>query len=1030
MTKVSIVIPTMNLELTKKCVESLIKFTNLSDKEILIVANGADPKIVDYVLELNINSNISIWCKWFDKPLGAVIALNEGIKSASGEYVLLLNDDCEILPSPKNYWIDSLLQPFNDEKIGCTGPFKMLPILGGAGKLSLSKEDAEYGFILFFCALIKRNLFEEIGLLDESLKCGVDIDFCMRLKRKGYLISQVPSNEVLDATSNPTHLTGSFPIWHQAEATVHDFYGLDGWDKIIKEDQKILEERYGVKKEKNKVSIVIPVYGNNLNRFIESWNSIVKHTNMSEVEVVIVANGCSEETKKFLDQISGNNCKYYWFDEALGATGALNIGMQNASGDMIILINQDVTILGDNWIKLLTEPFDEDEKIGITGPLKGPFMNRDFILFFCAAIHRKVLENIGNLDPIFNPGGFEDIDFCIRAENAGWKLIQVPYTKLGQDNNYFVGNFPIFHTEHHSEWMQDEIYERNRQIVIDRYKNEKLTRDKIEITWPTAQKKYELEMVQEFLSAEKIEKVLEVGTYRGGTALLWAHIVEPCNGKVFCCDLNFEWGNFKDNGYVGKEEITYRRQVYNDSPYEKFITEIPGNSHDANFIEDVKNKVGTVDLLFIDGDHSYEGVKKDFENFYPLLKMGGYLIFHDIVDSEHHRQYGCYVAQFWNEIKELYPSWEFIDQNEYPGCPSHSMGIGIIKKDSKNIKEYIKSETILPLDRTIGKNVVCFVATKNRYFSTLPLTIQSIITQTVKPDKFILYDDNTDEDRVDLRENETYRYLFEMFDLYNIKWEVLFGLKQGQHHGHQIANKSGYKFVWRLDDDEIACPDSLEKLLSHMKDDVGAVGGVVLTKGYGGESSPKLEDIYSKANVQWNFGNQVIEVDHLHSTFLYRANIVDFCLDLSPVAHREETLFTHELKEKGYKLIVDQTIVIHHLKQQSTGIRSHNSEWFYKHDENLFTKKMESWGYKLINLDCGLGDHLAFLNILPDLKKKWKYLIIGACFPEVFDDHPDVTLISIAQSSGPSNNENIYKWMIDNNWTKSIVEAYRIFYGV
>ena len=109
-------------------------------------------------------------------------------------------------------------------------------------------------------------------------------------------------------------------------------------------------------------------------------------------------------------------------------------------------------------------------------------------------------------------------------------------------------------------------------------------------------------------------------------------------------------------------------------------------------------------------------------------------------------------------------------------------------------------------------------------------------------------------------------------------------------------------------------------ILNLMKDDVGAVGGTVLTRGAGGPWSTKIEDIYSKANVQWTPGDKVLEVDHLHSTFLYRSNIVDYNLELSPVAHREETMFTHELKEKGYKLIVDQSIMIHHLKQQNTGL--------------------------------------------------------------------------------------------------------------
>jgi hypothetical protein len=56
------------------------------------------------------------------------------------------------------------------------------------------------------------------------------------------------------------------------------------------------------------------------------------------------------------------------------------------------------------------------------------------------------------------------------------------------------------------------------------------------------------------------------------------------------------------------------------------------------------------DFLFIDGDHSYAGVKRDFEMYSPLVKPGGWVGFHDINDTEIHRGFGCQVEQFWTEL--------------------------------------------------------------------------------------------------------------------------------------------------------------------------------------------------------------------------------------------------------------------------------------------------------------------------------------------------------------------------------------------
>ena len=208
-------------------------------------------------------------------------------------------------------------------------------------------------------------------------------------------------------------------------------------------------------------------------------------------------------------------------------------------------------------------------------------------------------------------------------------------------------------------------------------------------TWPgQAQKKYEILMLQELLKNEKIERIVEIGTWKGSNALLFAMMVSRYeNGRVYCCDLSFDYGIH----YAREHQTNIRRQYrqfYSESPYKKYITELTGDSHDPVFIEKVKEVVGTgsVDLLFIDGDHSYEGVKADFHNFFPLVKSRKYIALHDILDSEYHRAWNVMVAPFWNEIKEHYEWWEFIDNNKYDvwgdgeGAPSKSMGIGVIRK--------------------------------------------------------------------------------------------------------------------------------------------------------------------------------------------------------------------------------------------------------------------------------------------------------------------------------------------------------------
>lgn len=329
----------------------------------------------------------------------------------------------------------------------------------------------------------------------------------------------------------------------------------------------------------------------------------------------------------------------------------------------------------------------------------------------------------------------------------------------------------------------------------------------------------------------------------------------------------------------------------------------------------------------------------------------------------------------------------------------------------------------------MSNKILAYIPTRDRY-DILFMAMQSIALQTVKPNKFILFDDG---ERKDLREIDIYKHMFKLFDANGIEWEVIFGEGKGQHRLHQRANMMGDEFdlLWRVDDDENASPDVLEKLLSHIAEDVGAVGGSVIVPGAemdGGTN--RIEDIFHTTNLQWARGTGTYEVDHLYSSFLYRPGIVDYNLNLSPVAHREETLFTFGLKKAGYRILVDRSAMTYHYKKSSGGIRSHDNSWFYQHDDRIFMKKLEEWGYKFASLNCGLGDTISFAHhVLPKLIKKYSRVIVGNCYPEVFEDFP-VKSIPVGAIQNVLPDENIYKWCIDHNWKTSTADAYCSMYGV
>ena len=78
---------------------------------------------------------------------------------------------------------------------------------------------------------------------------------------------------------------------------------------------------------------------------------------------------------------------------------------------------------------------------------------------------------------------------------------------------------------------------------------------------------------------------------------------------------------------------------------------IRADSHLTGSLQKVKSalKGKSLDFLFIDGDHSYRGVKQDFEMYSPLVRKGGLVAFHDI--CRHPPELRCDVYSYWNEIK-------------------------------------------------------------------------------------------------------------------------------------------------------------------------------------------------------------------------------------------------------------------------------------------------------------------------------------------------------------------------------------------
>ena len=318
--------------------------------------------------------------------------------------------------------------------------------------------------------------------------------------------------------------------------------------------------------------------------------------------------------------------------------------------------------------------------------------------------------------------------------------------------------------------------------------------------------------------------------------------------------------------------------------------------------------------------------------------------------------------------------------------------------------------------------VLCSIATRGRYQTTLPLALNAIINQTKLPDKLIIFDDN--DEPQDMRNELVYSYFFQMLQIKGVEWEWKWAEKKGQHHIHQMANSMGYDWVWRVDDDAIPEPNVLQNLFNYTHKNVGAIGGAILTPPLQFENfkpTGKIEDINTEPNIQWSFIHKVKEVQHLHCSFLYRAGVHDYNLGLSRVAHREETLFTYGLFQKGYKILAVPNATTWHLKNPQGGIRSETNQKLYEQDELIFRNTLNYKDKKIVVLNSGMGDHIVFSHVMPDLTNAEVF----TCYPEIV---PGKSIAEAKALFGDIDQWSIYKKMAQWNWTGTLENAYRKLY--
>lgn len=470
--KISIIVPMYNTKekYLKELIDSIINQTYKNWE--LCLSDGSDEK-KDYVERL-VNVDERIKYKFLNANKGISENSNEALKLATGDYIALLDHD-DILPAFSLFEVVKTINTDKEAEFIYTDEDKLLEEkenrMGPHFKQDYAPDTfMSYNYICHF-SIFKKNLMERIGGFRKEFDGSQDYDIIFRATEQANRIIHIPKilyhwriNEnsvALSAEAKPY-------AYEAAKKAIKAHLNRIGLNANV-EDTRIIG-LYKVNYEivgTPKVSIIIlnKDHKKDLKRCIDS---ILEKTTYENYEIIIVENNSkTKEIFKYYKELEKNEkIKIVEYKEqGFNYSRLNNFGVKNATGNYIVLLNNDTEIITKDWIetmvgncqrkdvgivgaKLLYEN-DTVQHVGVVLGLTGVaghvnlgigadeigYMGRNIITQNYSAVTGAMLmiskedyEKIGGLDEEF-PVAYNDVDLCLKIRKLGKVVVMNPFVE-------------------------------------------------------------------------------------------------------------------------------------------------------------------------------------------------------------------------------------------------------------------------------------------------------------------------------------------------------------------------------------------------------------------------------------------------------------------------------------------------------------------------------------------------------------------------------------------------------------------------
>ena len=472
---ISVVVPMYNTEKVffKELIESL-KNQTYSKWELCLADGSEVPNelLKDYIDDDRIKYS------FLNSNLGISENTNKAIEMATGDFIGFLDHD-DLLSQDALYEVVKAINEeknvdfiYTDEDKIDENKERFEPYF----KPDFSPETLECNNYITHFVVVKKALLKEVGMLNSKFNGAQDFDFVLRATEKAENIVHIPK------------VLYHWRVHRGSTANVADAkpYAFEAGIKVVEEHLKRMNKAGDVQNGQDipgiyrinykvignpKVSILIP-NRDNVKLLKEAVSSILELTSYSNYEIVIIENGSTDkETFKYYDLIKDKtNVKILKFDEdtdEFNYSKLINLGVKNVDGEFVLQLNNDIKIISKDWLDIMVgysqqkeigavggRLYYEDKTIQHAGIIVGlsgiagnmlvnlPYGERAYfgresatrnvaaVTGACLLCRRELYEEVGYMDEEMFKVAFNDVDFCLKLMEKGYRNVYVPYVEL------------------------------------------------------------------------------------------------------------------------------------------------------------------------------------------------------------------------------------------------------------------------------------------------------------------------------------------------------------------------------------------------------------------------------------------------------------------------------------------------------------------------------------------------------------------------------------------------------------------------